>query len=293
MYKIAILGSENTHSFVFAKIIRGGDSFGVGCPDFEIIGAYGNSDEANEKLKNIGVNYIAQKPDEFVGKVDAVMITARHGDKHLKYAEPYFKSGIPMFIDKPFTISESDAVELIKKAKENNCLLCGGSSLKFAYELKQIKNRVQKMLTVDKKRLIGGAVSAPLIYLENSGGFFFYSQHLLEMVLEVFGENVKSVIAYKKPEKNNVTVIFRYEEFDITAHYGTGKYTMLAHFERESIYTDIEGADSFQREFDDFEKTVRYKKMSTSYERLIKPVFVLNAINRSLESGKEEKINTY
>ena len=52
MYKIAILGSENTHSFVFAKIIRGEDGFGVGCPDFEIIGAYGNSDEANEKLND-------------------------------------------------------------------------------------------------------------------------------------------------------------------------------------------------------------------------------------------------
>ena len=88
-----------------------------------------------KKLKNLGVNYIAEKPDEFVEKVDAVMITARHENKHLKYAEPYFKSGIPMFIDKPFTVSESDAVELITKAKDNNCLLCGGSSLKYAYEL--------------------------------------------------------------------------------------------------------------------------------------------------------------
>ena len=49
MYKIAILGLENTHSFAFAECSRGGGRYGIGYPDFEIIGACGDSVEANEK----------------------------------------------------------------------------------------------------------------------------------------------------------------------------------------------------------------------------------------------------
>ena len=96
MYRIAILGSENSHAAAFAKIVKGGLGLGDRYPDFEIEGAYGSSPQANENLKELGVPYIAENYDEFAGKVDAVMITARHGDNHLKYAEPYFKSGIPM-----------------------------------------------------------------------------------------------------------------------------------------------------------------------------------------------------
>ena len=87
--------------------------------------------ESAEKLnKTYGV-YVAKSYDEFAGIVDGVMITARHGDNHYKYVKPYIKYGIPMFIDKPITISEQKAVILKKELIENNVKVSGGSVCKY------------------------------------------------------------------------------------------------------------------------------------------------------------------
>ena len=83
-------------------------------------------------------------------------------------------------------------------------------------------------------------------------------------------------------------------DFDVTAHFGTEEYTVTLHTERKTIYKSIDiFTDGFEREFEAFAKTVRYNRMEISFDRLIRPVFVLNAINRSLESGKEEKIHNF
>lgn len=297
MYRIAILGSENSHAAAFAKIVKGGLGLGDGYPDFEIVGAYGSSPQANENLKELGVPYIAENYDEFAGKVDAVMITARHGDNHLKYAEPYFKSGIPMFIDKPFTISEEDALTLAKKARENGCALCGGSVLRVVPEIKALKKLTAPALGGESEvtgKIISGSVSAPLFYMDGCGGFFFYSQHLVEMILEVFGPDMRSVRAFLNRESGKITVICRYDGFDVSAHFGTKDYTAAVYAENITLFKTVDfTSDCFRYEFEDFSRTVRYNRMEISFETLLRPVFVLNAINRSLESGKEEPVHTF
>ena len=49
----------------------------------------------------------------------------------------------------------------------------------------------------------------------------------------------------------------------------------------------------FKVEFDNFYGLLCGKNQRLSYEDLIAPVFVLNAIKRSLDSGKEEKVNKF
>lgn len=297
MYKIALLGTENTHAMNFAKIVKGGYGLGDGYPDFEIIGAYGLSSESNKKLKEMGIPCVAERYDEFVGKVDAIMITARHGDNHLKYAEPYFKSGIPLFIDKPFTISEDEALTLARKAKENGCALCGGSVLRILTDVKAIKNYTLPMLNGKNEgldKVVGGSASSPLYYMENCGGFFFYSQHLVEMILEVFGPDMKIVHAFSKNGGRQVTVVCRYDDFDVTAHFGTKEYTITVHTQNNMFHTVVDSVtEAFQKEFEEFARTVRYNRMEVSFDTLLRPVFVLNAINRSIESGKEEKVHSF
>ena len=123
MYKLAILGCENSHANSFLNHVKE-----TKYKDFvEFVGVYSDEiDAANKLAEEFGV-YVAKDYDEFVGKVDAVVITARHGDNHYKYAKPYLKTGIPMFIDKPITISETEANEFLKVLKERNIRVSGGS----------------------------------------------------------------------------------------------------------------------------------------------------------------------
>ena len=101
MFKVAILGCENSHANSFLKTVLEQKV----CDDIAFVGVYSDDMEAAQKLHDQFGVAVAQSYDEFVGKVDAIVITARHGDNHYKYAKPYIPSGIPMFIDKPINVS--------------------------------------------------------------------------------------------------------------------------------------------------------------------------------------------
>ena len=116
MKRIAILGCENSHANNFLKAIRENEEYS----DYEVVGIYSDEAEATEKLNaEYGVPVMASF-DEAVGRVDGLIITARHGKNHYKYAEPYIKSGIPMFIDKPITVDcgEAQIAEIFKAHSE-------------------------------------------------------------------------------------------------------------------------------------------------------------------------------
>ena len=114
MKRIAILGCENSHANAFLKFIREREEFS----DVEVVGVYSDQKEAAEKLKEQFGVPVLEDYDDAVGQLDGLIITARHGDNHYKYAKPYIDSGIPMFIDKPITVSEAEAVEFMRRLRE-------------------------------------------------------------------------------------------------------------------------------------------------------------------------------
>ena len=135
MKKIAILGCENSHADTFLSLIYNTENY----RDVEVVGVYSNEPEAVKKLnEKYGVPILDSYTDA-VGRIDGLIITARHGDLHYEYAKPYIDSGIPMFIDKPVTIKESEAIEFMKELKAHGVRLSGGSSLKHDIGVKTLK----------------------------------------------------------------------------------------------------------------------------------------------------------
>ena len=286
--KIAILGCENSHAWNFAEQIKTNEKY----KDIEIVGGFGyDEDGPKTMIENGYCNYIANDPHEFLGKVDAVVCTARHGDNHYECAMPYIKAGIPCFIDKPFTVEVKKGEEMIAEAKRSGALLCGGSVLKFMPGLNEIGNYIK-----EKGNITAGNITAPMNLFNEHGGFFFYTQHLVEMMLVAFGEDVKSVFATINKEKSNVTFIADYGDFNITGHYyNCPHYTCDVVSSEGTMHTEIvAGRDSFDEmfalEFEEFVNMVKTKKMETPYERLLLPVKILNAIYSSYTSGKEVEI---
>ena len=49
----------------------------------------------------------------------------------------------------------------------------------------------------------------------------------------------------------------------------------------------------FKAEWDEFYNILSGAEQVATYQDFISPVFVMNAIFRSMESGKEETVNTY
>ena len=280
--KIAILGVENSHADAFGKLVKENPKYS----DIEIVGVYSEDEEAVKRLIDAGyTTYGAKTPDEFLGKVDGVLITARHGNNHHKYAMPYVKAGVPCFIDKPFCANLELANELAQTAKDNGALLCGGSCLKFIDEIKSLARMVRN------KKVSYGTVACPVSMVNNYGGFWFYSQHLVELLITIFGRKIKSITAYcPDQEKNRVTVIFNYGTFDVTGFYTDNyRYTASLMTEDKNIYSAFcdDVAYTYINEFDEFVEMVKSGVMQHSYDDLLYPVKVLDAIERSYKEKKE------
>ncbi len=280
MFKIAILGCENSHAGAFLDFIAQGLF-----PEVEAIGVYSNDPEASQRLhEKFGVP-IMQSYDELVGRVDGIMVTARHGDNHLKYAKPYLASGIPMFIDKPITVSEQDAVTLVSEAKKHGVRLCGGSTCAYVEETVELK---QYFATLEKGSVIGGNVICPVMLENEYGGFFFYSQHLVQVLVEIFGEDPIAISAKRKG--GNVYATVEYSDFSVSVtfaedvkYYYAEVFTKAAFVSRK-LHIKTE---SFQHEMKLMDDLLHGGEMEKSYLSFIKPVFILNAIWRSANNGGE------
>ncbi|MBR2353909.1 MAG: Gfo/Idh/MocA family oxidoreductase [Clostridia bacterium] len=280
--RIAFLGTENSHAFAFCRVLCGNPDYA----DIEIVGAYGPDEEANKQLRDAGyVSYFAKTPDEFLGKVDAVVVTARHGDLHYEYAMPYLKAGIHAFIDKPFTVDLSKAQEMFDVANKTGALMCGGSTLRFLDEFRPLARFVQK------NKVVCGHVAAPIDMVNEYGGFYFYAQHLTESVLTIFGPNVRSVLARAAaPEQNRVSVIFSYDDFDVAGTY-TSSYTYAARVMGEKECLDVHTVGSvsyaYTYEINEMVEMFRTGKRATDDETMIRPLRILHAIEESYTAGKE------
>lgn len=283
MYKIAILGCENSHADAFLGLIKDGKY-----PDVEVLGVYTNEPEAEERMKqNFGV-YCAKSYDEFVGKVDGIVITARDGRNHYKYAKPYIASGIPMFIDKPITSDEDEAVTFMKDLKSHGCRVVGGSSCPHAPLLHELR---EKIASGECGKVYGGYYRAPVSMTNNYGNFFFYAQHLTEVLESVHGYNPTSVMTYVNG--NVITGTVRYPEYDVSFEFVDGNYTYAAYLSAEKGMfggTYPVNGDLYPVEFGEFYALLTGAEQHKSYEDFMAPVRLLCAIDRSLASGKEEAV---
>ena len=290
MKKIVILGCENSHADMFLGYWKENPKY----QDLEVVGVYSDERAAAEKLAaDFGVP-VMDRYDEAVGKVDGVVITARHGDNHYKYAKPYIASGVPMFIDKPITVSEEDALRLARECQAAGVRLTGGSSCVHDEFVQTLKKEHEEKADGET---LGGFLRCPINVNNPYGGFFFYSEHLVGVMMEIFGYDVKSVRAFRQDDK--ITVVFRYAGFDVTGLYVDMNFTCYSacrvsqHHVRSSEYPITVDSECFKIEFDEIYQLVNGAAQRRSYAQFIAPVFVLNAIAKSLESGKEERVNEY
>ncbi len=286
--KVVILGCENSHANIFINYTKQNEEFS----HVEVVGVYSDEPETAQKLQeDLGVPAL-KSYEELVGQVDGVIITARHGDRHYEYAKPYLAAGVPLFLDKPLMINEKDAAELKSFLQQNNIKATGGSCLRFAPTVQEVK---QAQAEQTAGRTVSGLVRAPLQTDPQYGGFYYYAQHMVEMVMEVFGRHPNSV-QVSVDKQGAQTVVFHYDDFNVV-----GLYTEEGSAEYYAARFSVSGCQGgqvpltqlgtcFYQEFKDFVDLLDGGEMQESYEELFALVFVMNAIERAATSGKIEPI---
>lgn len=290
MYNIGIIGSDNSHAIAFSSLCnkknaKTGDYI---FPDFRVTHIFGVDQAENQKVVNDGmVENVVSSPEEMIGKVDGVMVVFRHGNLHLQYALPFIKKGIPTWIDKPFTINPLDALALVNSAKENHTLLTGGSTCKYADDILDLADEI---INQKQGRILGGAMNFPTQLDSIYGGFYFYGGHLSEMVLASFGYDPKSV--YATINGDNIYTLLRYENYTVGMNFlkDCQQYYATVYTDKKVYIKNIDISTAYENGFRKFAEMLRTKELPLSFDKLIKPVYLLNAIENSIKSGKEIEI---
>jgi predicted dehydrogenase len=298
MYKLGILGTCNTHAEIFSglfnkqhdnmadKDIQGNhnkfDFYGFGRARVEYIFGFDT-----EKTKQIASAYsiknIVTDVSEMYDNVDAAMVIFRHGMYHAQYAIPFLKRKIPVFVDKPFTISEKDASSIIEAAEKYNTPLMGGSSLKYAPDTMILK----ELLLDEAKNIKTAVLNFPATIKNPYGNLHFYGSHLVEMALEIFGYDCTSVNSFEK--NGTVTSILGYDKYNIVLNFiPDSKHSYCVVFtEKDTLIREIDLSLVFKEQMHRFIDMLDTKVKPQDLSCLYKSVKVVNAVVKSYEKNHE------
>lgn len=287
MKKVVILGCENSHADMFLRFISSNKKYS----DVDVTGVFSYDAAAMDKLvARYGVKAM-KNFDDGVGEAEGVIVTARHGKYHRLFAEPYLRKGISVFMDKPFTVSEEDTVAFLRSAKSAGAKVCGGSSLKFDATVQSLrKTRIEG----SNGRTLGGFVRCPISLNSPHGGFFFYAQHLVDTVGEIFGRYPEKVSLVRLAE--SLSALFVYKDFAVSGLYADERYDNYYALlcsekaDKGGAFTANGDNPCFMKEFDEFYNMLCGEEQKYDFKELAAPVFVMNALNRAMISGKEESV---
>ncbi|MFA6568694.1 MAG: Gfo/Idh/MocA family oxidoreductase [Victivallales bacterium] len=157
----------NGHPFSWSAIFNGYDqkSMTEECP-FAGIPAYLNK-ETKDTLRITGANvthiccdnrkdaekvakcslipHVVDRPEDFIGNVDAVIIATDIGGEHVKRARPFIEAGLPVFIDKPLCDNRKDLEIFRKWVAEENKPVMSSSCMRYAKEFMPYHRRTEEL----------------------------------------------------------------------------------------------------------------------------------------------------
>jgi hypothetical protein len=121
---------------------------------------------------------VARRPEEMIGKVDAVIIHSADWDLHVERARAFVEADVPVLIDKPMAGNVRDAQTLIAWAKAGK-VIAGGSSLRYSPDIRE--------------KVFDAGVKPEEIHLAHTGcgvDEFNYGIHAFAQMLAICGAGV-------------------------------------------------------------------------------------------------------
>lgn len=193
--RVGMVGLDTGHSLAFTKSLND-PSAGNKYNGYRVVAAYPKGTEEiiewkeripefTEQVRAYGVE-IVNSMSELLNKVDVVLLTCIDGNRHLEQSLEIFKAGKPVFIDKPFAGSLSDAYAIARAAREYEVPMFSSSSLRYMDGIAEITNgEVGKVIGVD--------AFSPAYIEEHHPDLFWYGVHGVEILFSLMGTGCRSV----------------------------------------------------------------------------------------------------
>ena len=284
MYSIGILGTLNIHSQIYLDLFNCNCDAAYSLNRARVNYIYGFDHALTQEVAIKGnVPFVVNSPSDMYDHIDAAMVIFRHGKYHAEYAIPFLERGIPVFIDKPFTISNEDAEAIVNASEKYKTAIMGGSSLKYAPDLLSLKQMMGQTLGTVQ----AASISFPATFSNEYGGLHFYGTHHVEMALSLFGYDCRTVHAFKAGDA--VTAVLHYDHFNVTLYFlpESKKNYIIIHGKNDTVIREIDQTLIFKEQMRRFIAMLDTGEMPQPPTELVDSVRVMNAVIEAIVSGKE------
>ena len=195
--RIGMIGLDTSHAPAFAKLWNDPTATGLlakqqvvvafpgGSPDIE--SSFTRVGQFTKDLEALGVKMVGSI-DELIAQVDAVVITSLDGRRHLEQAIPVFRSGKPLYIDKPLAGSLVDAIAIHQLAKRHKARCFSSSSLRFSPGIWKYRSDPSLSATVR-----GAIAWSPCSLEATHPDLYWYGVHGCESLYTAMGVGCKKV----------------------------------------------------------------------------------------------------
>lgn len=201
MFKIGCIGHAGRHGEFLSRVFNR-DCFFEG---YKFAYVFGEDEFLTQEQKDerfYGIEKYCDTVEELIDLSDAVMILTIPGESHIGYAKKVIDSGKPLFVDKPFTNTLEDAVEITQYAESHNVPLFGGSTLRHLKKLDEIKEILNQepfpFITISYR----ADPESPL------GLYHYYASHVSEICMSLCGPNYLDVSVVRNGKNVCSTVKF-------------------------------------------------------------------------------------
>jgi len=282
--RIGIIGAENSHTTGFGKMFNVDKKF----PAAEVKYVWGESDEFARNAATKGsIPNIVKDPKEMLGEIDALIVDHRHAKYHLKAATPFIKEGIPTFIDKPFCYRVEEGKEFLELARKHGTPVTSYSTIAHSHASYDIKKQVASMGPINQVLRTG-----PVDMDSEYGGIFFYGVHIVQPLMNMFGEDIERVRVSRNGQKGSANLVYKNGLF-VTLIFKNLAYGWETFVETKEGLLELKSREEESDpalSYTDMVEMFRSGKEPRSHQSILNCVSVLEALEKSVASQKWEDV---
>lgn len=282
--RIGIIGAENSHTRGFGKLFNIDKSF----PGVEVKYVWGETEAfAKDAMERGGIPNMVKDPKEMMGKIDALIVDHRHAKYHLEAATPFVKEGIPTFVDKPFCYRLEEGRKFLEMARKAGTPVTSYSSISHSEDTLDLKAQLQEIGAINQLVRTG-----PVELDSQYGGVFFYGVHIVQPLLYMFDQKIEKVRITQNGGNSGASLVFD-NGMLASLVFTTKKYGWQTLVETDEGLIELKSrveAAKPGKNYVDMVEMFRTGKEPRSHENILEGVAVLEALERSVNSGGWEKV---
>jgi predicted dehydrogenase len=198
--KVGMVGLDTSHCPAFTGLLND-ESNPYHVPGARVVGAYPGGSDQFSNSRNRVKGFTRQLRREFgvrmydsipalVADVDAILLESVDGRQHLEQFQQ-MAVGKPVYLDKPFATTSSEAVEITCIAQHSDTPIMSCSSLRYAAGIVDLAQDAE---------VLSCEAFGPAELLDDYPGLFWYGIHSAEMLYSFMGSGCQRARCVAYPE---------------------------------------------------------------------------------------------